>query len=104
MPTLVHPRAVRARSVIDVGIGGARYAEGYVECEVETVTGGDMSSTMLQFARQHARAIPGHETAFKFVLSDIEQFETDETLDVVVAMGFLDCVTNAPATAKLLRR
>ncbi len=98
-----HLRAAAAKTVLDVGIGGAKYAEGYIECGIERVTGVDISSTMLQFARQHVQGIPGHENTFKFILSDIDQFESDEKFDVVVAMGFFDYVTDSLGTLKRLR-
>jgi cyclopropane fatty-acyl-phospholipid synthase-like methyltransferase len=58
---------------------------------------------MLQFASQHVQNIPGHESTFEFILSDIDQFESDEKFDVVVAMGFFDYVTDTLGTLKRLR-
>ena len=101
--TMEHLRAVAAKTVLDVGIGGAKYAEGYIESGIRKVTGVDISSTMLQFARQHVQGIPGHENTFEFILSDIDQFESSEIFDVVVAMGFFDYVTDTLRTLKRLR-
>ncbi len=101
--TVEHLKTVGAESVLDVGIGGAKYAKGYIESGVKKVTGVDISSTMLQFAKQHVQGIPGHENTFKFILSDIDQFESSERFDVVVAMGFFDYVTDSLGTLKRLR-
>jgi len=101
--TMEHLKTVAAKTVLDAGIGGAKYAEGYVGCGVEMVTGVDISSTMLEFAREHVQSIPGHEKMFRFILSDIDHFKTDERFDVVVAMGFFDYVTDTLGTLKRLR-
>lgn len=101
--TLEHLKRVSAKSVLDVGVGGARYAQGYINCGIERVVGVDISSTMLDFAKKHVKDMDNHEQIFEFVLSDIDVFETDERFDVVVAMGLFDYITNAQATLQKLR-
>jgi SAM-dependent methyltransferase len=88
--TVEHLRGAGASSVLDVGIGGARYAKGYVDAGIKRIVGIDISSTMLEFARAHVSRIAGHEGMFQFVRADIDAFDTAETFDVVVAMGFFD--------------
>lgn len=100
--TLDHISVEQAKTVLDVGVGGAKYAEGYVQCGVKSVTGVDISRTMLEFAEDHIRSIPESRTAFTFILSDIDQYEPVEKFDVVVAMGFFDYVADPLDTLKRL--
>jgi SAM-dependent methyltransferase len=88
--TVEHLKRVEASSVLDVGVGGARYAKGYVDAGIKHVVGVDISSTMLEFARAHVSQIAEHERIFQFVLADVDAFDTTEKFDVVVAMGFFD--------------
>ena len=88
--TVEHLKRVVASSVLDVGIGGARYAKGYIDAGIKRVVGIDISSTMLEFAQAHVSQIAGHEEIFQFVRADVDAFDTAEKFDVVVAMGFFD--------------
>ena len=100
--TLDHISAERAKTVLDVGVGGAKYAEGYAQCGVESVTGVDISRTMLDFAEDHIKTIPESDTSFEFILSDIDQYDPERKFDVVVAMGFFDYVADPLETLKRL--
>lgn len=93
MMTMEHIKAVRARSVIDIGIGSGRYAQGYADAGVAKVVGVDISSGMLELARQYISKL-GNGTKFELVLCDIDKFKSQEKFDVVVAMGFFDYVDN----------
>ncbi len=100
--TIKHLQDLSASSVLDVGIGGARYAAGYLESGVTRVVGVDISTTMIQFAREHVSQFSGHDNIFEFVLTDIDGFETDEKFDVVVAMGLFDYLPDTVAGLKRL--
>lgn len=92
-----------ASDVLDVGIGGARYAEGYIECGVKRVVGVDISETMLDFAREHIAGLGDTGTEFELIKSDINDFKISETFDVVVAMGFFDYIEDTLTSLKKLR-
>lgn len=99
--TIEHIRSVQAVSVLDVGIGSARYAQGYLEAGVKRVVGVDISQSMLRLAREHVARFRGQENIFSFIQSDIDNFHTDERFDVIVAMGFFDYVED---TLRILKR
>jgi len=101
--TLEHLKRVNAKSILDVGVGGARYAQGYVDFGLERFVGVDISRTMLDFAKEHVKHLDNHEQIFEFVLSDINVFETHERFDVVVAMGFFDYISNTQTILQKLR-
>ncbi len=102
--TMNHLRESSASSVLDIGIGGARYAQGYIDAAVKRVLGLDISSTMLDLARQHVAQISGGGTTFEFVQSDINEYDTSETFDVVVAMGFFDYTPDPAACLRKFHR
>lgn len=101
--TIEHCKAVQARSVLDVGIGSGRYAQGYIEAGVKRVVGVDISSSMLELARSHAAGLLGSAGVFEFVNADISNFHTADKFDVVVAMGFFDYVPDTVAALIRLR-
>ena len=101
--TVNHVKAVKAQSVLDVGIGSGRYATGYAEAGVKRVVGVDISSSMLDLAREHVRRLNSKETKFEFVLSDIDAYHTADKFDVVVAMGFFDYISEPVPSLKKLR-
>lgn len=101
--TVNHVKAVKAQSVLDVGVGSGRYATGYAEAGVKRVVGVDISSSMLDLAREHVKQLNGSQTKFEFVLSDIDAYQTADRFDVVVAMGFFDYISEPVPSLKKLR-
>ncbi len=101
--TIEHVKAVKAASVLDVGIGGARYASGYLAAGVKRVVGIDISKTMLKFAEDHLKELPGADSVFELVHADIDEYGTEEKFDVVVAMGFFDYIVKPVNSLKKLR-
>lgn len=101
--TVNHVKAVRAQSVLDVGIGSGRYASGYVESGVKRVVGVDISSGMLDLARSYVEQFNSSNTNFEFALTDIDAFDTAEKFDVVVAMGFFDYISEPIGSLRKLR-
>ena len=90
--TIEHVSKQGAASVLDVGVGGAKYARGYADAGVARVVGIDISETMLQIAELHVRTLSECGTVFEFARCDIMHFRTNESFDVVVAMGFFDYI------------
>lgn len=101
--TMNHVKAVKAKSVLDVGIGSGRYAVGYAETGVARVVGVDISSSMLELANEHVQKLDAPQTKFEFVLSDIDAYQTVDRFDVVVAMGFFDYINEPVPSLKKLR-
>ncbi len=101
--TVNHVKNAKAQSVLDVGIGSGRYATGYAEAGVRRVVGVDISSSMLDLAREHVKQLNGSQTKFEFVLSDIDAYQTADRFDVVVAMGFFDYISEPVPSLKKLR-
>ena len=100
--TIEHLRGVAAKSVLDVGVGGARYARGYIDVGLQRVVGIDISGTMLGLAREHVKGMPDCGRMFEFVQTDIDTFQTSEKFDVVVAMGFFDYTPHPAGCLKQL--
>lgn len=101
--TVNHVKGTKAQSVLDVGIGSGRYATGYAEAGVKRVVGVDISSSMLDLAREHVQRLNNSQTKFEFVLSDIDAYYTADKFDVVVAMGFFDYISEPVPSLKKLR-
>ena len=101
--TVNHVKNAKAQSVLDDGIGSGRYATGYAEAGVRRVVGVDISSSMLDLAREHVKQLNGSQTKFEFVLSDIDAYQTADRFDVVVAMGFFDYISEPVPSLKKLR-
>jgi len=101
--TLDHVRASGARSVLDVGVGSGRYIPGYLEAGVSRVVGVDISTTMLELARQYVQSLGSIAGEVELIEADIDAFTTAEKFDVVVAMGFFDYLANPQASLRKLR-
>ncbi len=101
--TLDHVKRVGAKSVLDVGCGSGRYGQALAEVGVEHYLGIDFSPEMIDLARQNTAQIRHEGKRFDFKVEDFMDFETDETFDVVVAMGVLDYVADPPAMLRKMR-
>jgi len=86
-----HVRRFHADSVLDVGCGSGRYAEAFAQLETKRIVGIDLSETMIELAK---RRTDHCNNKCEFVCGDFMEFETGETFDVSVAMGFFDYVAN----------
>jgi ubiquinone/menaquinone biosynthesis C-methylase UbiE len=76
-------------NVLDVGCGSARYAIALARAGASRVTGVDVSTSMLDLARQEA-ARAHVEDRCRFIASSFMGFVPEEKFDVVVAMGYFD--------------
>ena len=101
--TVDHVKSAGAQSVLDVGIGSGRYCRGYAEAGVRRVVGVDISSSMLDLAREYVKSLSAPSTQFELVLCDIDGFVPTERFDVVVAMGFFDYISTPVESLKKLR-
>lgn len=76
-------------SVLDVGCGPGRYALAMARAGAATVVGVDVSSRMIEFARDEATQSCLAERC-RFITSSFLTFETSAQFDVVIATGYFD--------------
>ncbi len=102
--TVNHVKAVKAQSVLDVGIGSGRYATGYAEAGVKRVVGVDISSSMLDYgARACADSSTARRPSSSLFCRILMLINTADKFDVVVAMGFFDYISEPVPSLKKLR-
>jgi len=96
-------RPVSGRTVLDVGCGPGHYGLALARLGAARVLGIDFAAGMLERARRNAQAA-GHEKVCEFVAADFGRFESAETFDFVILMGFMDYIRDpAPVIEKAVR-
>lgn len=90
--SLNHVRRHGLTTVLDVGCGSGRYAYAMAKLGVRRIVGIDVSPAMVELARSLTREVQSSQTSLEFVCGDFMEFETRETFDVVLTMGFFDYV------------
>lgn len=88
LSTCDHVRKSRAESVLDVGCGSGRYLAAFANLGVTRMVGIDLSQPMLDLAAEQIREA-GHKNT-KLICANFDDLTTEESFDVVVAMGFFD--------------
>jgi SAM-dependent methyltransferase len=105
--SLDHVHRYRLETVLDVGCGPGRYEIALGDIGIRRMVGLDISSGMIELARDLARNWQqgkgaGSLSSFEFVRRDFSAFQTSEIFDVVLAMGFFDYVEDpAPVLARM---
>ncbi|HXC44795.1 MAG TPA: class I SAM-dependent methyltransferase [Candidatus Dormibacteraeota bacterium] len=105
--SLDHMRGYGLQTVLDVGCGPGRYEIGLAEIGIRRMVGLDVSSGMIDLARELARNWQqakgaGSHSSFEFVHRDFAAFQSSEMFDAVLAMGFFDYVQDpAPVLARM---
>lgn len=102
--SLEHVRQYELRTVLDVGCGSGRYACPLGQLGVKRVVGVDLSPKMIELAIENVKnanliqiiqkpdANKTEDKTFEFICCDFMEFQTSETFDVVLAMGFFDYI------------
>jgi 2-polyprenyl-3-methyl-5-hydroxy-6-metoxy-1,4-benzoquinol methylase len=87
-----HIQKHNAKTVLDVGCGSGRYAKGLSEVGVKRILGIDFSYKMIELAKENVKNIQESNRIFEFICFDFMEFNTKETYDIVIAMGFFDYI------------
>lgn len=102
--SLEHLRRYELCTVLDVGCGSGRYACALGQVGVKRVVGVDLSPKMIELAIENVKnanliqiiqkpdANRTGDKTFEFICCDFMEFQTSETFDVVLAMGFFDYI------------
>ncbi len=102
---LEHARRHTWENVLDVGCGSGRYALGLAELpSVKRIVGIDFSIQMIALALENNRPVQFSNKTLEFCCRDFEGFETEETFDGVVAMGFFDYIQDPVPVLQKMRR
>jgi 2-polyprenyl-3-methyl-5-hydroxy-6-metoxy-1,4-benzoquinol methylase len=88
-------------TICDVGCGSGRFVASLAKRGAQ-VTGLDFAPEMLKLARQLAEE-GGVADRCKFVLSDVLDWKTSETFDMVIAIGFWDYVADPLPRLQVIR-
>ena len=87
-----HVSKYKLNTILDVGCGSGRYDYTIAKQGAKRVVGVDISSQMIDLAVKITRTIENAENIFDFVCCDFMEYQTDETFDVIIAMGLFDYV------------
>jgi len=80
------------RTALDVGCGSGRYQFGLARIGVRRIVGIDVSPVMIQLARGLSKGVASSSVSLEFMNERFETFQTKESFDVVLAMGFFDYI------------
>lgn len=95
-------RPISGRTCLDVGCGPGHYGIALARLGAARVLGIDFAEGMLERARRNAEAA-GQQKICEFAAADFGEFESAETFDFVILMGFMDYVRDpAPVIRKAL--
>jgi 2-polyprenyl-3-methyl-5-hydroxy-6-metoxy-1,4-benzoquinol methylase len=87
-----HVRKFSLKSILDVGCGSGRYAVALAQLGVKRIVGLDISEGMIALARSRVAREWHSDSIFEFVRGDFMQFKSNETFQLVLAMGVFDYV------------
>jgi 2-polyprenyl-3-methyl-5-hydroxy-6-metoxy-1,4-benzoquinol methylase len=93
---------LRPPTVCDVGCGSGRFVSSLAK-RGAWVTGVDFAPAMLDLARKLV-ADEGVAPRCRFVLNDILDWETQDTFDMVIAIGFWDYVQDPMPRLRAIRK
>jgi ubiquinone/menaquinone biosynthesis C-methylase UbiE len=95
---------MQGRSMLDAGCGGGRYAIPAAKAGASQVLGIDFSPSMLDLARQKAKA-EGVGDVCRFDLGDVLTYPVAEkSFDYAIAIGFFDYQKDPEAALRALAR
>lgn len=93
---------LKPAAVCDIGCGSGRFVSPLAKGGAR-VTGVDFAPEMINMARQLVEK-DGVADRCKFALSDVLDWKTDETFDMVIAIGFWDYVADPLPRLKVIRK
>jgi len=93
--------ALRPATVCDIGCGSGRFVNTLAKRGAK-VTGLDFAPEMLNLARQLVER-EGVADQCRFVLSDVLDWKTSESFDLVIAIGFWDYVADPLSRLQVIR-
>ena len=93
---------LRPATVCDIGCGSGRFVSSLAKRGAQ-VTGVDFAPQMLTLARQLTES-EGVASRCKFELSDVLDWKTNETFDMVIAIGFWDYVADPLPRLQVIRK
>jgi len=93
---------LRPATVCDIGCGSGRFVSSLAKRGAR-VTGVDFAPQMLTLARQLTER-EGVGPRCDFVLSDVLDWKTDKTFDMVIAIGFWDYVGDPLSRLQVIRK
>lgn len=102
--TFAQLQPMKDRSLLDAGCGGGRYAIPAAKAGASRILGIDFSDTMLELARQKARA-EGVADVCQFENGDLLTYPIEpKSFDYAIAIGFFDYMQDPEAALKALAR
>jgi len=103
--SLEHACRYNWEAILDVGCGSGRYELGLAELpNTKRMVGVDFSPQMIALALENTRPAQRLGKSLEFFCYDFEGFETDETFDGVIAMGFFDYVRDPLPVLEKMRK
>lgn len=101
--TLEHVKRHNLHTALDVGCGSGRYEVGLAELGIRRVVGVDFSHQMIDLAGNYTAGIDRADERFEFVCADFNDFQAEETFDLVFAMGFWDYIRDPLPVLKKMK-
>ena len=94
---------VRGLQICDIGCGSGRFVTELAKRGAAHVTGVDVAPEMLKLAGQLVTQ-DGVADRCDFVHSDVLNWQTDQTFDITIAIGFWDYIMAPPERLRLIRQ
>ncbi len=101
LAAIEHVRTSGAQSVLDVGCGPGHYLAALSRMGIPRIVGIDVSEHMLTLARHNSEIVQSQ--SIELVHGDFVTWQSTETFDVVLALGFFDYVAEPIDVLKRMR-
>jgi len=103
MLSLDYAQKQNTKTILDIGCGSGRYALGLSEIGVEKILGIDFSPKMIELAREYTKNVKDSNEIFEFICTDFMEFHTEDTYDLIIAMGFFDYIKDPVSVLRKMR-
>ena len=94
---------VRGQEICDIGCGSGRFVTEFVKRGAKHVTGVDVAPEMIRLSQELVNA-DGTADKCDFVLADVLNWNTTNTYDTTIAIGFWDYIQEPPERLRLIRK
>lgn len=94
---------VKGLRICDIGCGSGRYVTEFSRRGAAHVTGMDVAPSMLELA-QRVVVEDGTAGVCEFQLCDVQDWKTDDTFDITIAIGLWDYIESPGGRLEIIRR
>ena len=101
--TMNQSEPIKGRSFLDVGCGTGGYSLEFLRRGAQRVVGRDISGRMIAVCQERAKA-EHQEARYRFIVSDLLQYEPDTLFDICIGIGLFDYIREPQIVLSKMRK